>query len=1413
MTDSKSAAAGTDAVVTSRPSVGGRAMLDQDVDERALDFRFRVGTSLLAEFAMSHNPADVLRELVQNEYDAAGTELTIEFGVEALVVRGNGANIDNRGWKRLGVMLGTGHVAGEAARIEAKTNGIGSKNFGLRSLFLFGDRIHVASGGRRTILDWSQGTLDKPLPDPQSAGSPGVIITVPYRRVAEAPLQAFDEAYERQALKTISAELAPTLVKLAQPGAGKNLRSVTVRSERLGQELRWRQTARAVPGVPGLVRRSIRLAGSGDSSDEASTVISEAEYQVVLAPPPTLPKRDLPRYFRVSGGRIRLGISFRVRRDRLDLRAAGVLYYPLSAGGSRTGFPFSVSAPFEMTEDRSNIVDPQNSSWNAWLVDEAARFAVKLLPDRLFETYGADAFVALTPRSASASTVPALPDEIRRLLGVERCWPTLRRRRGGRPVLAAAGALVVPAAPALSEFVAQTIPSEEVLDRRLAERADVRALAAECGAKTFTVGSLIRLRCAGADPAGLATRLDAAGEAARAYPDFPAALADLSVQRRFAAAFDACRTELKDSHKSDLRRSPTTMTAAGTLAAPSAPLWTVDEALAGIAPRAQTLHPELAHYRVLTEMCRPFNTSSWAIDVANKIFQGTAAPGERDALAAYLRGRPSLSEKAWAAVRRSPVLVDRHGEAVAPADMVSSSARGAALLAPALHLPLPTDEVNESLKRLKFRDQVRGTDLVALAVLVAQGGEPPSSVRQALTRLPELLTRSVLAQLKSIRFLETASGALSAPTDAYIRTERTIAVLGEEAPFAVDAPASQLRKLGCRSEPLADDIVEVIAKLRESGERPTRPEVVSRALADALRRERRRPDEFRSERILWTGAGWEAPDDCLVGSEHRKTFLDAVTVLPDGQRDVGTALGANTTPTLSHWRRLIIRIGERYGSYGALPSRAVDVLRRAYRQLDGPPEGLPSDTKCLLDDRGFLHTLADALTRRIVINDHPALASAARDAEAPVAFADTADRRVAPFFLAAGAHHLSQVVIELGTECGPEFPDDDSLGGDSTLKRLQAPNFASAVVALVSTVSNSERALTAAALAARLARIDRIVVVDGIARRYRLAGVTVAVQAEFLLLDEQIVVHRVPGSFELHRAVAVAVAVLADPSSVAGQLLGDPIYFLLRCRSVPEIQRELQRRRIVWHPDVEFVDDAEDSGDDESSSLVEAIGRSVVRNALHTSSSAPVGDPPHAPAPDQHRIPRPPLPDLDDVSPRPAAPEGVQSERTPRHRSGGGFPSGWPPQDPGGDEEDRALGRRGEEIVLALERERVEKVGLSGDQVRWVAADAPFADHDIKSVDDDGQDLWVEVKSTTGRDGRFSWPGAEFRLAVRVRRRYLLYRIYEADTTSPSWICVRDPIGYFENGGLRLDLDRLVGDIGPLTTAEEDAVEDSGQEG
>ncbi len=1342
----------------------------------------------------------MLRELVQNEYDAGGTELAIEFGQDALIVRGNGKPVDSAGWSRLSVMLGHGLVAGAADRVDPKTNGIGSKNFGLRSLFLLGDRVHVMSGGQRTILDRTSGALARPLADAGSRGRPGVTLVVPYRQADDGPLRAFDPRHESEALSTIAAELAPTLIKLAHPGRGKNLRAVVLRSARLGQELRWRQSARAEPSAAGMLRRTARLERIGPGQDAAPQAMSEAEYQQVVIPPAGLRRPNVPGYFRVTGGRIRLALSVRVRRGRLHLAPPGTFYYPIGASRSRTGFGFSISAPFEMTEDRSQLVDPQNSDWNAWLIREAAALAVRLLPRTLFPAFGPDAFLALDPRDSSSSTVPALTEEIGRLLRTEPCWPTQATAgRARRPVPATVASLAIPVSGPLSAFAASTLPAAGLLHAGLSARADTRAVALALGGSAFTPGSLVRLRCAGQTSGNLATRLSDA-EVTRYFTDFPGALQDLTLQQRFSATLDACKAQLSDDNRKDLRGSPTTMTGAGTLSSPDT-LWTVDEALAAVIPAEQTLHPGLAGSSVLAGLCRRFNFSGWAIETAARIADGAASPQERDALARYIRGRPVLSRKAWAAVRRSPVLPDHRGHWTGPADMVSRSAGGAALLEPALHLPARDDEASESLRPLRFRQAVRGSDIVALARLVEQGAVAPAVMTRAATRLHRLLTPSVLADLKTIRFLETGPGTVAAPADTYVRSDQLVAVLGEDALYASGMPPTLLRRLGCRAEPRADDILAALTRLREAGRGPARPELVYRTLVEALRQDRKPAGQLRDQPVIWTGSRWEAPGDCLAGTDNRGALLDAVTVLPDNLRDAWVFLGAPQRPTAAHWRRLLIRTGEIYGGQRPVPRRVADALHRAYRHLDELPEGLGGEIHCLLDDQGRLHTPAEAAAGIFLINDDPAVAAAATAADVPVAFADSSDAQATRFLKAAGAGPLSAAAVLTRTEYGPASRPDDTLRTGATLTRLHSPNFGSAVAALASAVCGPDRSRTAASLTARLARIRHILVVDGIRRRYRLAGHDVTVAADYDPGDDQIVLDRVASSHELRRSVANAVAVLADPGLLGEQVLGDGVYFLLRSRSAREMQRELQRRKVAWQPGtLPDTGDADDGDDDEDvASLAGTLSRNLVRDAM----SGPAGSSSRAqPAtpPLSARPARPPLPDLGLVRPRPAARTGPPPAPSPGSSGRGGYGS-WSPRSPQEAADDQAVGRRGEEIVLALEKARADRLGFPADRVTWTAGADTSADHDITSVDDDGEALWVEVKSTTGRDGQFSWPAAEFRLAVRARRRYVLYRVYETGTTTPSWTRIRDPIGAFDAGELRLDIDRLTGDTGPLASS------------
>ncbi|HVC53783.1 MAG TPA: DUF3883 domain-containing protein [Stellaceae bacterium] len=70
-----------------------------------------------------------------------------------------------------------------------------------------------------------------------------------------------------------------------------------------------------------------------------------------------------------------------------------------------------------------------------------------------------------------------------------------------------------------------------------------------------------------------------------------------------------------------------------------------------------------------------------------------------------------------------------------------------------------------------------------------------------------------------------------------------------------------------------------------------------------------------------------------------------------------------------------------------------------------------------------------------------------------------------------------------------------------------------------------------------------------------------------------------------------------------------------------------------------------------------------------------------------------------------------------------------------------------------MELEKVRAMGYAEPEryVIWTSRDQPGADHDIRSIDADGRPRWLEVKSTTGSDGRFEWPRQEFEGVARAR--------------------------------------------------------------
>src|SRR5207244_8863163 len=100
------------------------------------------------------------------------------------------------------------------------------------------------------------------------------------------------------------------------------------------------------------------------------------------------------------------------------------------------------------------------------------------------------------------------------------------------------------------------------------------------------------------------------------------------------------------------------------------------------------------------------------------------------------------------------------------------------------------------------------------------------------------------------------------------------------------------------------------------------------------------------------------------------------------------------------------------------------------------------------------------------------------------------------------------------------------------------------------------------------------------------------------------------------------------------------------------------------------------------------------------------------------------------------------------------------------------------EAVFEAEKRRLVARGLDPKHVVWRSKTHETAPHDIESLDDDGQQIYIEVKATTSDDPFEPFPISEGELlqAMQKRSNYYIYRVTSAHTDRPTITRFKDPI-------------------------------------
>lgn len=1366
------------------------------------DFNQSIGASILEEFVLGHDPIDVLRELVQNEFDAGGETMTLTFGASALTISGSGRHIDELGWSRLSVIVGVGRVVGDnsdgVAEVRPKERGIGSKNFGLRSLFRFGDRIHVRSNGTMAVMDLpTLGT--KRVPDAASEGVPGVTIHVPFREHSAGKLPAFTVEEEDTAIAGMAEELFNTLGKLSLVGSSRGIRRLELTSARTRKSLRWLQTASlekcSIEGVEAIRRLGKLERWSIDAPETKTTECSEEiEYGRFLDRPAAVAIPNFPAYYDGQDEKLRVAVSLPIRRKRIQ-QQQGFFHYPLKAPGALTGTVASVSAPFELNIDRSEIV---SSQWNEWLAEQAAVLSIDLLTNDWLNAYGADAYLALAPSHPPKR--PWFVDQATSGLASEECWAT--EKKGA---FSLAKDLVVPSHPLLRGFLG------DLRDLRadLAASTDVLKMASAAGAKPFTPNALVRLRCS-VEPTGSALVSKAKEDEAKFhYPDHTGSLGKIDLQVSFGRSLDAVSKSLSNNNRVDLAKSPSTLAADGFLRSAETLVVVPDEIWKVCpVPLERRLHPALRSSRVLRNLAKPFDLNEWASDIAKRSRADNADEAELEALYRHLlTGAEGMNRSTISQIRRSPVLKAKGGGWHAPDDMALLPANLMKSLARAVTAPATAASRSSILmKKVGIRRKLSSKDLISLAELAAAGAADADACSALIVRHLRLFSPGALSVLAKIPFMRNAAGRLSAPLSLHLDTGLNRAILDDEAKIVGAVPAALIKATKVHRLPPYSTLMSALHDWRTSNVGPTNPAVFYSALAAVMVDERKSVSTLKSEAILWAGGEYHSPEDTLIGPMIPHCFDLVFPSVPGAElQKAFLALGAQRTASERHWQLLFegIALKAEHGWSPTAAERAA--LRQAYaaRGTRGLPDGILSDAAVFLSRSGTLHSRDDLANGILLENDFPALADAIVDGGGDITFADL-DEGGAAFFARAGLRRLSE-------DCGsPSVSTGDQqkrplwyqvAHESDLLSMLHDPDFAIALRELRWATNRNvslQMDSSVSELQRRLGNVVRVQFYSTIDKTFSIGTISATVPSTHAAANGEIALLPPRNLFDYRLDVAAVLAELAGAERLDDiRGLAAAILPLLAAQSVSDIRSYLASRglnpRWTKNQDEDQLFEELRPVAQAEAAVSDLLGQLVADISARGNSSAST---PTKPTAAIQSAPTPPpmtvLPPIGSVHATVSSVEGapvLQSGGQGGGYGGGGFAYRTAAEM----ERDRLLGLRGEEIAYRAELERLRAEGHedAAELVLWTSKSNPGADHDIRTISPSGGTVYIEVKSTTGDDGRFEWSAAEFALALKHGEDYELWRVYRVGGTNPTIKKFKNPAAMIAQGTLRMQLSGL----------------------
>ena len=1102
---------------------------------RQTEYQQKLGPNIIEQWVTSHDLAGMIAELIQNDFDAKSRTLRLQFQADRLVAESYGLRMEEDGWARLSFWLGVSQDA-------AKTESIGKKNFGLRSLFLVGDRIAVSSGGHRTGLDMDLGARRDKITD-NATYPPGLSFRseTQYREQPRGSIPLFTRQREEELASQLE-EYLPIFVQFLvctkQQRAfllprGKYLLrpyKVEIKSDRLNKSLECYATARQDKQVENLVQRNTHLTiVDNGTAKRSNRRIAEILFSVTC--PEGTSINDIPPYYiSKDAKRIMCGISFELdRKGNKPLLNAGRLFYPIGMRYQWTGLRLSLNAPFALDMDRDRIL-PDNDL-NKHLATQAGEMAGTLFSAKLLPRFGAAAYL-LFASSGNDTPCPEFGEKAFQSMrpclinGYYEPGKSLKKEcfcasaKNGAPKAYLPARIRNDEITPLLDFyplVTSLIGRERTISSYLAkccarfDKQILKSLLKDLAIQPFTIHKVCELlvnvnRCEKRFGDGLAWSWSGDG----GFRDFYSNMDHVKlVLDALHGQWDLLTSEENDA----IKESPWLPAADNSLQCfARLKVWRGDMKDFAWPGRNAILHPDLATHPI-------FHRSGFKLpsfDVMTIIDEEARAwsqlgETDRDRIFRFIakNWRHILNPKSPVTSRRSNALIRKMRAVVKNYPILKDSKND--------WVTIEQLRIVDDSTKLIFGDSLRyPSDTIPktlLSVLNApRGVRTPEDIIKRCEMLGAAPKRDVFAFEDYLSQKKLSKGTRSAiyerlwslckvgdaesiqkTSSAYIPSRKLEQALGKSMfPFIVvrnPAIGKFLQRIGVRDKPDYDDMVKYLHSLANTGGFVKDKQSFYAELSDAARRTGLTKDTVSTRLIIMIGHELFPPEEVIISRRQYKYFKNGIRYWPDtgirpSLKQALKGLGCKENITRDNLLGYLNWISTEYKTNQAIGIKETSGIHRAYMKLGALASGeITADAHVFLSRRHALYSKTDIDNGILCLDDTPELAQKLQQDGAHIEFADYGDAR--PFIDSTGIKPLSSLIDSVDITVGNQVKEDHDLSKKVSSRFVKNALLSANAQVFDKSLDND-----------RILKLRKVTLFDSLEKTYRAASVNVTLESK-----------------------------------------------------------------------------------------------------------------------------------------------------------------------------------------------------------------------------------------------------------------------------------------------------------------------------